>query len=787
MLLLSACGGLPSDLQFEYQHLRALDPAETLLPEMDLIALYFNSTGGETLLRIDLLDFQDSSEFDLYIAFDTRPGGSRQLPLKDCAGFDWDLLIRVPASGSPDLYKASLESSQAENIDVHKDSVLDIISLTIHPSLLDLPGPVRLQVFTSFPGGDQAVDTLGPVLSDIHPPQRANLLLTFWNTFSSHTPAQALRTWSGAHTGPSGERFGLRHLLDAVNETGIPVTLLDVKNPQNLAGLDYLGVLSQIQALDHRGLLSLPDSLPTAGAQPEWLIERLITMDLDAVQAYGFFSSFIAAVIAEEPDKGALDLSKELGYQAIYTPFYQSSDAGPDHSLTRSGTLLLVPLPQTNTDRSHSSDRGLSVEWRRVLLTAALEGRDSTVVSLGGDLSKTFWGDPQQSGDMLRWIAAHPWIHPVSPEELIRDHFPVTESTILNSGPRQPSAYIPVGVTGQPVSSNYTYDQIRGFIQDGLFNFGNSPLAESAWRMYINTQISDEGIGDSVGALGSAPSFSGSNDRSTLDFLRANSIGRTGIFLSALRWAQTLMTNPETAEQTIKIDDLDWDGEAEVVLQNDSLYAVVTREGGRLAALFGYDPILGAVQLIGGRPHMDIGLSDIRHWDPKGGEIGERTEPLLDGAFTSLSSATKQFDLIQEGDSLFAIHPDGAYTIRYRLQDDQLMIDISHINNDLLLEIPFLLNPARLRQPDWRLAYRQFVEKDRISWTLHEGPGISITTDNVPMRFSSFLDSQAYMMGEENPNFEATQGHFLPFPMALIKMHLKEDVHINIRFQPRGD
>lgn len=790
LLLTSACGGLPEAHRFEYQHLRALDPTETVFPEMDLIALYFNTTGGEAHLRIDLLDFQESSEFDLYIAFDIRPGGSRQFPLIYSTGFDWDLLIRVPASGTPDLFNTPLEPSQAENVEVYKDAALDTISLIIHPSLLDLPGPVRIQVFTSFPGGDQVVDALGPVLSDTHPPQRVNLLLAFWNSFASHTPAQALRTWSGAHTGPSGERFGLRHLLDAVGETGVPITLLDIKNPKDLAGLDYLGKLDKVQALDHQGLLYLPDILPEAilgSPQPEWLIERMVTTYLDSIQPFGFSSSPIMAMITEGPDKGSLELLNELGYTAVFSTSYESLDAVPGYTLTRSGTLLLLPLPQTNTDFSHSADRGLSLEWRRALLTAALEGGDSPVVPLGGDLSKTFWGDPHQGEDMLRWIAAHPWIQPVTPEEILRDHFPVAETANQDSARHQLTAYVPIGINGQPISSGYTYDQIRAFIQDGLLNYENSPLAESAWRMYINTQISDEGIGEKVDSLGPVSTFSELDDRITLDFLRANSVGRTGIFLSALRWAQTLKTNPTYTEQIIKMEDIDWDGELEAVLQNERLYAVVTPEGGRLTALFGFDPQSGAVQLIGGRPHMAIGLSDTRYWDPKGGEVGEKTEPLLDGAFTSLSNATVQFELINDGDSLLAIHPDGRYILRYRLQDNQIMMDISPSENDILLEIPLLLNPTRLGQPNWRLDYRQSVREYRISWILKEGPGISVTTDGVPMSFSSFLDSPAYMMGEENPNLETAPGHFLPFPMALITININEDAHVTLGFQPWGN
>ncbi len=37
------------------------------------------------------------------------------------------------------------------------------------------------------------------------------------------------------------------------------------------------------------------------------------------------------------------------------------------------------------------------------------------------------------------------------------------------------------------------------------------------------------------------------------------------------------------------------------------------------------------------------------------------------------------------------------------------MIDISHNASDTALESPLILNPTRLRQPNWRLAYRQIV------------------------------------------------------------------------------
>ena len=86
----------------------------------------------------------------------------------------------------------------------------------------------------------------------------APLLLTFYDTFAGRFPAEALRGWDGAHSGPRGERHGLRHLLAAVEDTQVPVVLLDLKEPENLSALDAMGRLPEIRRLAQAGLLLLP-------------------------------------------------------------------------------------------------------------------------------------------------------------------------------------------------------------------------------------------------------------------------------------------------------------------------------------------------------------------------------------------------------------------------------------------------------------------------------------------------------------------------------------------------
>ena len=115
---------------------------------------------------------------------------------------------------------------------------------------------------------------LPPTRGRIHPGRRNHQLDARWShpnpirapaaNFLRHLrspfPAEALRSWDGAHTGPHGERHGLKHLLDAVEEYQIPTVLLDLKEPENLSALDAMGILPQIDALANNSLLILPES-----------------------------------------------------------------------------------------------------------------------------------------------------------------------------------------------------------------------------------------------------------------------------------------------------------------------------------------------------------------------------------------------------------------------------------------------------------------------------------------------------------------------------------------------
>jgi len=215
--------------------LRALDPADTATPAFDLTAIYLSQDEADLQIRVDLLDFQNASELslDIWIGDDSAP--------------------------------------ETGSIDIHIPSENDLARITLDPALATVFAKVPLSEIPANPRVDVSTpedQISGLTLDGPVPTQIAPLLLTFYDTFTGRFPAEALRTWDGAHSGPRGERHGLKHLLDAVEEQQVPIVLLDLKQPENLSALDAMGTLPQIKKLVDSGLLILPENEPTLEAAP---------------------------------------------------------------------------------------------------------------------------------------------------------------------------------------------------------------------------------------------------------------------------------------------------------------------------------------------------------------------------------------------------------------------------------------------------------------------------------------------------------------------------------------
>jgi hypothetical protein len=227
-------------------------------PQQDLIAVYARSTGQDLQIRLDILEFRPDFPFDIYLALDMMDGGENDLPVSGSSDLTWDELFIFNSTTTPLqlLPGAQPQETTAASISIEQD--FDGLVLHLDARYL-IPG-IRFQIFFTPPGSTDRIDSTPQIDLNGSPPAPAPLLLAFWDTLPAASPAQVLRRWNGAHTGPLGQRHGLYQLLKASDMYNLPLALLDLKSPASLAAIDAMQQIDWLVDLDQRRLLILPDA-----------------------------------------------------------------------------------------------------------------------------------------------------------------------------------------------------------------------------------------------------------------------------------------------------------------------------------------------------------------------------------------------------------------------------------------------------------------------------------------------------------------------------------------------
>ena len=340
--------------------MRALDPADIATPAYDLTAVYLRQQDDTLQIRVDVLDFRYPNELSIDIQIDdaSAPGTK-------------PYVIHVPSESLP--------------ASIVLDPLLATAIVTIPFS--EIPANPRVDVSTP------EDEITGLTLDSPVPTQTAPLLLTFYDTFAGRFPAEALRSWDGAHTGPRGERHGLKHLLDAVKEYQVPIVLLDLKEPENLSALDAMGVLPRIKKLAEQGLLILSENgkLLEAASSPLGSAAR--------AQEFGFPKS---------PFSYNLSTS---GFQFVFP-----EDRTHLYRLLFS-SITYFPIA-AEVESTQPTPNGPSLDVRRALLDTAFNNDEKDMLVLGGNFHNTTWGNPDMVGPTLAYFASRPYIRILSADDL---------------------------------------------------------------------------------------------------------------------------------------------------------------------------------------------------------------------------------------------------------------------------------------------------------------------------------------------------------------------------------
>ena len=543
---------------WKYADLRALDPADDIPASQDLIAMYIRRVGEDVEIRLDLLDFSTPLDCDLTFKIDTSPRGNT-------------VYIKIPASSeitAQDVYGQSIPGLQPR---VTRDTFLDTLVVSLNRSRLTHSGlPFEVQVTTAVAASTTIRDQIGPVHSDASPPQQAEVLFAFWDTFPAATPAQALRMWDGAHSGPGRSRYGLHYLLSAVKAYGVPVFLLDLKTPTILSILDFMGVLPEIQNLVDLQLATLPDviqyNIPSSAFSS---IPKSYQFDLPD-------SPFLYTTVIPEPqseDHRVLFISSDtLGLPSLSINPYRWQDH------------RIIPIPDENTESSPNipTPAGPSLAMRSALIQSALDPQASFIL-LGGGLANTSWGDPACVPPTLYYLSAHPWIRFLTADDLL---------TIPPRAAITPDAVI------VPQNSRAVL-QILPALQDAP----QGPITDLAWQTYLSllTPASTE-----------------------LTELRAGYFGIVGHLLVAAHWS----VRPGYLSDCTT--DIDWDEQAECILASPDFFATFEITGGYAVAAF-VRRMGGVHQIIAPYAQFVVGLGDPSTWDPSRGINGDPA--LVPGGF----------------------------------------------------------------------------------------------------------------------------------------------------------
>jgi hypothetical protein len=803
-LLFDSCQTQPSRLEptqfvvapsWKYTDLRLIKTQVELTPSQSLAALYVRDVGGEQQIRLDLLDYRPDPVIDLYLALDTRPGGTRHLPLSARAGLNWDALITIPASGDVTVVDAQGKEIPGLKMRVVQDTFQDSVVVSLDRAALGVGRMgFGLQVFLAVAKSQEISDSLGPIRSDAPSPIPAPLLLAFWNTFPATSPAQALRSWNGAHTGPFGGRHGLANLLNAALANKIPLTLLDIKTPTGLSALNTVGNgLGLVKSMSAENLLSLPDVLPVEAGQSgnllqptDWVLQKLV---IEARRTAETFQ------LPAEPYLYSPLLPPDLPTQALaaYQLLLTNSDGNEGPSGTglvcqRYQSWLVLPLPaglpsnlpatQVKAEQQATLN-GLSIDARRALLSLALYNAarganfvnpcSGKIMLMGGNLAYSAWGEPFMAQAALDYIAGHPWIRVLRPEDLLgilptgsihgQDVVPAQggfDAGSLEGTLSSPQSTLH-GPDGKPIVSGLSIAQLHDYMLEDLHTAPPGLLAEDAWQMYTSLI---------------SPDFSPSPG---LYPLRAAYLGQVGIWLAADRWA----ANPdricakERASPCAYAEDLNWDGEPEYILASSGYFTVFETRGGYLAAAFSIDKN-GPHQMVGPSWQFIVGLADPSVWNAGLGIAGDPRA--LRGAFSEIPAgyATPSWETysiqIGQGELKFA-SPDGRLHKDFRLSDVGITARYDSLDQ-IKVQIPLAIDPWNRFSPGWEESYISLGDGSISNlqdwnWGVQGKAQVRLSVNGASLGLQPFTITQNVMGSPENPDYQNPTGHYLPFPMAL--------------------
>jgi hypothetical protein len=715
---------------WHHSDLRWIGFGDAADPQQDLIAVYARSTGQDLQVRLDILEFRPDFPFDIYLALDLTAGGENDLPVSGSSDLAWDELFIFNSTTAPLQLLPGIRPQETTAASLSIEQDFDGLVLHLDARYL-IPG-IRFQIFITPPGSTDRIDSTPQIELNGLPPAPAPLLLAFWDTLPAASPAQVLRRWNGAHTGPLGQRHGLYQLLKSSDTYNLPLALLDLKSPASLAAIATMQQMEWLVDLDQRRLLILPDA---AFGDPQ-AASYSLAQSRSAGEQYGLSPSpfLFASTGTILPD----------GYQAA---FYASTSS----RLLPVSQARLIPLPGpvypeeggTYPSIEQVDRSGLTLDARRSLLETALSGDPARISVMGGSLPDSAWADSSITSLAFAYIASHPWIDVLNAEDLLLKPLPAgsDEPPLCPDLLCLPAVlpFIPYTSAEQPISSGLSLPEMRQLIYSDLISAPPGSAADLAWDMYLQLTIP--------------------TTNPFRQALQANYLGQAGHLLYIARWE----ANPvPVSDCTV---DLDWDGEPDCVLASSNFIATFKTDGSRL--LFAGSIDQGKFQQwIGPTSQFRIGAGEPSEWAVRRGPASDPNE--IPGAFAPLNGSYPAAVPAVGPNYITFRAPDGAQRI-YRLEQDGFRL--TYQGGPFQTQLPITFSAVEVSDA---AAAGQDPEENSINQ-------LQVQLAGASFKVNSTADSLEWMPQSENPDRSYSPGHFLPYPLTVLEIQSDGDISILVQ------
>jgi hypothetical protein len=523
-------------------------------------------------------------------------------------------------------------------------------------------------------------------------------------------------------------------LLNNVRRYQIPIILLDLKNPVSLSAVDIVGGIPLLKNLVDRGLIILPDVVTGSPSYaifpamlPKWAVSQATQDSRNVAQNFGLPASRLLYT------PKFMD-NLPTSYPIIFTSMI-------DGFTSRWKNSRLIRIPINNPIQAATAD-GLAIELRRKLLTNAListnDPGDNRLLVLGESLPDSAFGDPQTSQATLLYIAAHPWIRVLG----AADFFTLHQNLILD---------VP-------------FDETRIVAYEPELQF--STLLADLARPDQNNILNNAAWQAALALYAPLPPES-----PELVELRGVYSGQIGILLTAAAWAKS----PRSLQECTV--DLDLDGRSECLYATPNSLAIFDPLGGRLLALFHISENQ-IHQIIGPTYQFLIGQADPSSWDLSAGEAAD--PGVIPGAF---NDGLPPWDLYQpefSSDKLTLRAPQDELVKTFTLNENGLIVDYK-INSPLSINVPLVLDPWLRFFSGWGDRYRYEQSEDGLNWKIIDGPQLTVRS-STPASLEPFTASLTKLRQPEDPNFAYPPGHYLAFPVALVRIDARDDFQVKIAF-----